>query len=57
MMKLMFIVTAGVFVGAFGSELVKHKRARPHSRLRDVAREFRQGFMEGLRGETVRVAP
>lgn len=54
MMKLMFIVTAGVFVGAFGSELVRHKRPRPRSRLRGVAREFRQGFIEGLRGETVR---
>lgn len=54
MMKLMFIVTAGVFVGAFGSELVRHKKPRPHSRLRDVAREFRQGFVEGLRGEAIR---
>ena len=55
MTKLMIVVTAGAFIAAFATELVTHKRKRP--RFKDAARQFREGFMEGLRDETVGVAP
>lgn len=53
MTKLVLAVTAGAFIGAFASELFRQERLRSPSRLRAAARQFCQGFMEGLHDDKV----